>query len=71
MATNALTTPIYSLYIANRDDEHPYCKHNGSLEDGFELVSHPMTLAHHTEHINWDYARNIKLRKAMYKDHEQ
>lgn len=51
------------MYIANRDDKNPYYKHDGSLEDGFELVSHPMTLAYHTEHMNLNYARNIQSRK--------
>ncbi len=35
------------LNIANRDNEHIYCKHDGSIEDGFEIVSHPMTLDYH------------------------
>ena len=34
--------------IANGNHlEHLYCKHDGSLEDGFELVTHPMTLKYH------------------------
>lgn len=32
------------LRIANRREELLYCKHDGSLEEGFELVTHPMTL---------------------------
>lgn len=55
------------MYIANRDNEHLYCKHDGSLEDGFEHVSHPMTLACHTEHMYWNYVQNIKLRKPCIK----
>ena len=55
------------MYIANRDDKYPYCKLNGSLEERFELVSHPMTLAYHTEHMNWNYARNIQSRKQCIK----
>ena len=39
--------------IANRDCEHIYCKHDGSLDDGFEIVSHPMTLHYHTNEMNW------------------
>ena len=30
--------------IANRNDDRIYCKHDGSLGDGFEMVSYPMTL---------------------------
>ena len=33
--------------IANCDHDHIYCKHDGSLEDGFEIVTHPMTLDYH------------------------
>ena len=33
------------LEIANgRGLDRLYCKHDGSLEDGFELVTHPLTL---------------------------
>lgn len=33
------------LDVANGNGlEYLYCKHDGSLDDGFELVSHPMTL---------------------------
>lgn len=41
------------LDIANEKEEHLYCKHDGSIEDGFELVSHPMTLAYHEERMPW------------------
>jgi len=37
--------------IANAEGDHIYCKHDGSLDDGFEIVSHPMTLDYHTELI--------------------
>lgn len=41
------------LDIANRNEERIYCKHDGSLNDGFEIVSHPMTLDYHTNKMNW------------------
>ena len=42
------------LSIANRDgSELLYCKHDGSLEDGMELVSHPMSLAFHQKEMPW------------------
>lgn len=44
---------IKLLDIANRKEEHLYCKHDGSLEDGFELVTHPMTLAYHLREMPW------------------
>lgn len=44
----------YIADVANRWDKFRlYCKHDGSLEDGFELVSHPMTLQYHMETMPW------------------
>lgn len=34
-----------------------YCKHDGSLEDGVEIVSHPCTLAYHMDELNWEWIR--------------
>lgn len=39
--------------IANKDNEHLYFKHDGSLDDGFEIVSHPATLDYHLHNIPW------------------
>ena len=39
--------------VANRTYEHIYCKHDGSIDSGFEIVSHPMTLEYHTDKMNW------------------
>ena len=41
------------LHIGNRSEERIYCKHDGSLYEGFEIVSHPMTLEYHKNEINW------------------
>lgn len=41
------------LCIANPDDDRLYIKHDGSIEDGFEMVSHPMTLDYHSNHMCW------------------
>lgn len=41
------------LRIANTDSELAYCKHDGSLEDGFEIVTHPMTLDFHKNSMPW------------------
>lgn len=49
------------LKVANDLDEHLYVKHDGSLNDGLELVSHPATLDYHRNHIPW---QNIN-RKAV------
>ena len=42
------------LDIANEPDlSRLYCKHDGSLSDGFELVTHPMTLEYHENQMPW------------------
>lgn len=35
------------------DSDHLYIKHDGSLDDGMELVSHPMTLEYHKNSMPW------------------
>lgn len=55
--------------IANIGTEHIYCKHDGSLNSGFEIVTHPMTLQYHQEKMPWEGI----LRKAVqlnYKSHQ-
>lgn len=47
--------------IANRKGDHLYCKHDGSLNDGIELVTHPMTLKYHMDTMPWAAV----LRKAV------
>lgn len=40
--------------VANgNSQERLYCKHDGSLDDGFELVTHPMTLDYHMKQMPW------------------
>ena len=41
------------LAVANEVGDRVYCKHDGSLSEGFEMVSHPMTLAYHKDKMNW------------------
>lgn len=41
------------LEIANAEAENLYCKHDGSLACGFELVTHPMSLAYHETVMPW------------------
>ena len=38
-----------------RNAKHPlaYCKHDGSLDDGFEIVTHPLTLDYHKNEMPW------------------
>ena len=41
------------MEIANYGKERAYCKHDGSLNGGFEIVSHPMTLEYHLKEMPW------------------
>lgn len=49
------------LTIANGSDEHIYIKSDGSLDDGMEIVTHPMTLEFHK-----DFCWNEIMKKAVY-----
>ena len=42
------------LRIANANGERMYIKHDGSLDDGLELVTHPMSLTEHLHHFPWE-----------------
>lgn len=42
------------LHIANVERPLVYCKHDGSLDDGFEIVTHPMTLDFHLHNMPWE-----------------
>ena len=53
------------LDIANKDAENLYIKTDGSLDDGLELVTHPMTLAYHLNEMPWAAV----LRKAQEMDY--
>ncbi len=59
------------LRIANSDDnsERVYIKGDGSLDDGMEIISHPMSLEYHKNNMNWE---NI-MKKAIslgYRSHQ-
>lgn len=41
------------LAVANTDAENLYIKTDGSLDDGLELVTHPMTLDYHLHVMPW------------------
>lgn len=41
------------LDIGNVSSELIYCKHDGSLDDGFEVVTHPMTYDYHHDSMPW------------------
>ncbi|MDE6833111.1 MAG: zinc-binding protein [Ruminococcus sp.] len=40
--------------IANVRNEHIYIKSDGSIDDGFEIVSHPMNLDYHMNIMDWE-----------------
>ena len=40
--------------IANVRNEHIYIKSDGSIDDSFEIVSHPMTLDYHMNTMDWE-----------------
>ena len=42
-----------SEILSCTDSDHLYIKHDGSLDDGMELVSHPMTLEYHQNSMPW------------------
>ena len=42
------------LDIANAIDEHIYIKKDSSIDDGFEIVSHPMTYDYHLNSMPWE-----------------
>ena len=43
------------LDIGNADVNLVYCKHDGSLEDGFEIVTHPCSLDYHMSRVPPSY----------------
>jgi hypothetical protein len=52
------------LDIGNEDGEHIYIKSDGSLDEGMEIVSHPMTLDYHK-----DYCWSEIMKKAVSMDY--
>lgn len=58
------------LAVANFNGlEHAYAKHDGSLEDGFEIVTHPMTLDYHLSEMPWKGILN-KCKALGYTSHK-
>lgn len=46
-----------------------YCKSDGSIDYGFEIVTHPCTMAYHKKQMKWDDML-AKLIKAKCKSHD-
>ena len=58
------------MHIGNGNGlEHIYCKHDGSLSEGFEIVTHPMTLDYHLNEMPW---RGVltRLKTLSYLSHQ-
>lgn len=55
--------------IINADDKLIYCKHDGSLNNGFEIVTHPMTLDFHMHRMPWAKLAN-KAISMGYRSHQ-
>ena len=49
--------------------EHIFCKHDGSLDDGFEVVSHPMSIDYHMDEMPWCDVL-AKARELHYTSHK-
>ena len=54
--------------VANCGDKRIYCKHDGSLNEGFEIVTHPMTLAYHMNIMPWADILN-EAKRMGYRSH--
>ena len=46
-----------------------YCKHDGSLNEGFEVVTHPMTLDYHCTQMPWKGVLDT-LKEMGYRSHQ-
>ena len=49
--------------------ERLYCKHDSSLSNGFELVTHPMSLEYHQEEMPWPEVLHT-ARSLGYRSHQ-
>ncbi len=57
------------LDCVNQDNDYIYAKHDGSLSNGFELVSHPMSLDYHLNEV--DYSGLFERAVGMgYRSHQ-
>jgi hypothetical protein len=56
------------LEIGNEFDEHVYIKSDGSLEDGMEIVTHPMSLDYHKKFCWYDIMK--KAVNLGYRSHQ-
>ena len=57
------------LGIGNRVAEHIYIKSDGSLSDGMEIVTHPMSLRYHKDKMPWAEIMRSAIRMD-YRSHK-
>lgn len=57
------------LETANNENDHIYIKHDGSLCDGMEIVTHPMTLDYHKDVMPWEAVAKRAL-ELDYRSHK-
>ena len=57
------------LALTNSEKERVYCKHDGSLNEGFEIVTHPMTLDYHLNEMPWAQVL-AKAKELGYLSHQ-
>lgn len=57
------------LAIGNHGEPRVYCKHDGSLDEGFEIVSHPATLDSHMHSFPWEQMMNAAVSMG-YRSHQ-
>ena len=57
------------LDVGNACGEYLYIKHDGSLDDGMELVTHPMTLSFHQSEMPWTTIL-AKAKEMGYRSHQ-
>ena len=55
--------------VANRSEDRIYCKHDGSLSEGFEIVTHPMTMDYHMSKMPWSAVLNV-AKELGYRSHQ-
>ncbi len=61
---NSVADALYQ--IGNQTGNNIYIKHDGSLDDGMEIVTHPMTLDFHKEKMPWEELCKEALQSGYY-----
>lgn len=55
--------------LANQSNDNIYIKTDGSLDDGLEIVTHPMTLQYHMSKMPWRSILNVSV-ELGYQSHK-